>query len=111
MDRRDDLIVSGGENIYPAEVEAALESHPAVAEAGVVARTDSEYGARPVAFWVSVDPEGVTDDELRAHCRGALAGYKVPVSFDRLDALPRTASGKLLRARLRERAVSAMLRT
>ncbi len=99
LDRRDDLIISGGENVYPAEIEAVLRRHPAVADAGVTRIDDQRYGARPVAFWVPVDPTAEEPD-LRAHCRAALAAYKVPVWFERRSALPRNASGKLLRREL-----------
>ena len=97
-DRRDDLVVSGGENVYPAEVEAVLASHPAVEEAGVAGRADPTWGAVPVAGIV-VRP-GVPDPgdaALRAWCRERLARAKVPASFVRLAALPRTPSGKLRR--------------
>ncbi len=103
-DRRADLVVAGGENVLPAEVEAVLESHPAVAEAGVAGRPDPTWGAVPVAGLVlrpgAVEP---SDDELRAWCRERLASYKVPAAFLRLDELPRTASGKLRRGELRDR--------
>ena len=103
-DRRADLVVSGGENLHPAEVEAALEAHPAVAEAGVVGRPDPTWGAVPVAGIVLrpglADPG---DDALGEWCRARLAAYKVPVAFARLDALPRTAAGKLRRGELRDR--------
>ncbi len=101
-DRRDDLIVSGGENVRPAEVEAVLEDHPAVAEAGVVGRPDEAWGAAVVAVVVlrSGQPDP-GDDALRAHCRGRLAPWKVPAAIVRSAALPRTTSGKLLRAELR----------
>lgn len=102
LDRRTDLVVSGGENVAPAEVEAALLEHPAVADAGVVGRPDPTWGSVPIAAVVirpgSSDPG---DDGLRAHCRDRLAPYKVPAAFVRLDALPRTATGKLRRAELR----------
>ncbi|MFM2106564.1 MAG: hypothetical protein RL338_1596 [Chloroflexota bacterium] len=109
LDRRTDLVVSGGENVAPAEVEAALLEHPAVADAGVVGRPDPAWGSVPVAAVVlrpgAPDPG---DDGLRAHCRERLASYKVPASFVRLAALPRTATGKLRRAELRT-ALLAML--
>ena len=96
LDRRDDLIVSGGENIYPAEVEAMLLRHPAVAEVGVIGIPDERFGARPVAHWVPVEPDVETPD-FAAYCRAGLAGFKVPIAFYRCEALPRSASGKLLR--------------
>jgi O-succinylbenzoic acid--CoA ligase len=96
--RRTDLIVSGGENVYPAEIEAVLAEHPAVREVAVAGRDDTEMGSRPVA-WIVAD--GALDTEsLRAFCRARLAGYKVPASFERIAELPRNASGKLLRDRL-----------
>jgi O-succinylbenzoic acid--CoA ligase len=101
LDRRDDLIVSGGENVYPAEVEAALLAHPAVAEAGVYGIADAAWGAI-VAAAVALQPgTTVTADELSAFCRQRLAGYKVPRRIAFRAALPRNAAGKLLRRTLR----------
>ena len=99
LDRREDLIVSGGENIYPAEIEAVLAEHPAVAEAAVVGEPDEEFGARPVAYWAAVP--GAEETDLGAYCRGRLAGYKVPRRFARVQTLPRNSAGKLLRRELR----------
>nr|WP_298404059.1 o-succinylbenzoate--CoA ligase [uncultured Chloroflexus sp.] len=99
VDRRSDLIIAGGENIYPAEVEAALLAHPAIAEAGVVGLPDPEWGQQPVAAVVLRQP--VTSEELIAHCRARLAGYKVPRTIVVVDELPRTAAGKLRRHELR----------
>jgi O-succinylbenzoic acid--CoA ligase len=102
VDRRTDRIVRGGENVAPAEVEAVLAAHPAVVDAAVVPRTDAALGHVPVAAIVlrdgHVDPG---DAALAAHVRASLAGFKVPVAFVRLDALPRGASGKLRRAAVR----------
>jgi O-succinylbenzoic acid--CoA ligase len=99
-DRRDDLIVSGGENVYPAEVEAVLLEYPGVAEAGVYAVADDTWGHRPVALVVA-RPDAVLDlDRLRQHCITRLAAYKRPVHVYVVDALPRTAAGKLQRHRL-----------
>jgi acyl-CoA synthetase (AMP-forming)/AMP-acid ligase II len=103
LERRNDLIVSGGENVYPAEVEATLREHPAVVDAAVAAVADPEFGRRPAA-WLVFHPDAhevPTTDELRHFCRRRLAAYKVPVRFERLDALPRTASGKLRRGDLK----------
>jgi O-succinylbenzoic acid--CoA ligase len=102
FDRRTDRIVRGGENISPAEVEAVLLEHPAIAEAAVVARRDPTWGHVPVAAIVlrpGIGDPG--DDDLALHCRGRLATFKVPVAFVRLEALPRTAGGKVRRVELR----------
>ena len=98
LDRREDLIVSGGENVYPAEVEAVLLAHPLVEEAAVVGRADQRWGAVPIAF---VRARGeVSSEELLSFCRARLAGYKVPGAIRLVDALPRNAAGKLLRREL-----------
>jgi o-succinylbenzoate---CoA ligase len=96
--RKSETIVTGGENVAPTEVEAVLETHPAVAEAAVHGRPDPEWGEAVVATVVTrtdVDPEA-----LRAHCAARLAPYKVPKAIAFADALPRTRSGKLLRRAL-----------
>lgn len=97
--RRLDLILSGGENVYPAEVEAVLASHPAVAEAAVVGRTDATWGEVPVAA-VVLRP-GAPLEGLVEWARGRLAGFKVPAEVVALSALPRTASEKVDRVALR----------
>ena len=101
LDRRDDLIISGGENVYPAEVEAALLAHPAIEEAGVFGEADAEWGSR-VAAAVTLQPGcTATAEELMAFCRQRLASYKIPRRIEFRDALPRNAAGKLLRRELR----------
>ncbi|MDQ2807743.1 MAG: o-succinylbenzoate--CoA ligase, partial [Chloroflexota bacterium] len=101
VDRRDDLIISGGENVYPAEVEAVLGAHPAVREAGVVGAPDTRWGQVAHAAVVLRSGQAATADELRAWCRSQLAGYKVPAVILFMDELPRNAAGKLLRRALR----------
>ncbi len=103
LDRRTDLIVSGGENVYPAEIENALHEHAGVLEAGVVARPDARFGARPVAFVVPRPGAALDEAALRAHCAARLARFKLPDAFVLTGALPRNAAGKLLRRELRER--------
>jgi len=102
VDRRLDRIVRGGENIAPAEVESVLLAHPAVADAAVVGLPHQTWGHVPAAAIVlragTADPG---DEALAAHCRASLAGFKVPVAFHRLDALPRTSGGKLRREAVR----------
>jgi O-succinylbenzoic acid--CoA ligase len=101
LDRRSDLIISGGANVYPAEVEAALLEHPAVAEVGVAGVADREYGKRPVAWWrPHAGADAPSASALQAFCRERLAGYKMPVAFYRVEALPRNSAGKLLRHQL-----------
>jgi O-succinylbenzoic acid--CoA ligase len=102
-DRRDDLIISGGENVYPAEVEAVLTDHPAVAEAAVVGQPDARWGAVPVAFVVPEAEARPDPQDLQRHCRERLAAYKVPVRVELVKALPRNAFGKVQRHQLRER--------
>ena len=102
-DRRSDVIISGGVNIYPAQIEAVLLEHPAVADCCVVGVPDDEWGERVHAV-VHLTDGGATDaDELLAHCRARLAGYQVPRSVELADALPRTETGKLARRTIRER--------
>ena len=100
LDRRDDLIVSGGENVYPAEVEAVLQSHPDVAEAGVYGIEDERWGRAPVAVVVLHDGATADAEALTAFCRERLASYKTPQRIEFTRALPRNAAGKLLRNRL-----------
>jgi O-succinylbenzoic acid--CoA ligase len=105
VDRRDDLIVRGGENVYPAEVEAVLVGHPGVVEAAIVGLPDPTWGAVPMAAIVLVPGAKVSDAALERHCRERLAGYKVPVGFHRVVALPRNESGKIFRRELRDELV------
>jgi acyl-CoA synthetase (AMP-forming)/AMP-acid ligase II len=96
--RRADTIISGGENVSPSEVEAALEEHPAVLEAGVYGVADERWGEAVHA--VVVARSAVSEAELRAHCAARLAGFKVPKRIDFVQRLERTESGKLQRGRL-----------
>jgi fatty-acyl-CoA synthase len=96
--RLKDMVVSGGENIYPAEIEAVLHDHPAVADAAVVGAPDERWGEVCVAF-VVLSGEA-SEDELREHCRAHLARFKVPKSFHLVDELPRNSMGKILKSEL-----------
>jgi acyl-CoA synthetase (AMP-forming)/AMP-acid ligase II len=98
VDRLKYLIKSGGENIYPAEVERALLSHPAVRDAAVVRQRDAHWGEVPVAF-VALHGDGVDAAELLRWCRERLASYKLPkeIRFVDAEALPRSSTGKIQR--------------
>jgi fatty-acyl-CoA synthase len=98
--RKRDMIITGGVNVYPAEVEAAIEAHPAVAEVAVVGAPDREWGERVRAFVVRRPGHDVSDDDLRAHCRARLAGPKVPRDYVFVDSLPRNPTGKVLKREL-----------
>jgi acyl-CoA synthetase (AMP-forming)/AMP-acid ligase II len=98
--RDDEMIVSGGENVYPAEVEDCLVRHPDVVEAAAVGVTDEQFGQRLRAFVVVRDRDAVSDDDLRDHVKRHLARYKVPRDIRFLDELPRNATGKILKREL-----------
>ena len=112
-DRKIDMIISGGVNIYPAEIEGVLGGHPAVADVAVIGVPNEEFGEEVKAIVVKAgvvkaDVSSVgasSDDDLRAilgaHCRELLAGYKVPRSYDFVDELPRTGTGKIQKAKIR----------
>jgi fatty-acyl-CoA synthase len=100
-DRSKDIIISGGENISSIEVEDALYKHPAVQAAAVVAKPDDKWGETPCAFVELKPGASVTAEDIIAHCRANLAGYKVPrhVVF---TEVPKTSTGKIQKFRLRE---------
>ena len=100
LDRRSDLIISGGENVYPAEIESDLQSHPGVKEVGVCGQADAQWGQAPVAFVVPRAGCTLSAGELSAYLAQKLARYKQPRSIYITEQLPRTSSGKLLRREL-----------
>jgi fatty-acyl-CoA synthase len=99
--RDDEMIVSGGENVYPIEVEKTLAAHPEVTEAAVLGVDDEQYGQRLAAFVVLAAAASATPDSLKQHVRENLANYKVPREILVLDELPRSSTGKILRNELR----------
>jgi len=101
-DRVKDMIISGGENIYPAEVESALFGHPAVADVAVIGVPDDKWGEAVKAVVVRKPGVDVTTDELMAFARSRIAGYKVPRSIDFVETLPRNPTGKILKRELRK---------
>jgi fatty-acyl-CoA synthase len=105
-DRSKDIIISGGENISSLEVEDALYRHPAVLACAVVAKPDAKWGETPLAFVELKADAQVTAADLVAHCKGLLAGYKVPREI-RFEAIPKTSTGKIQKFQLRERARSS----
>ena len=98
--RADDMIVSGGENIYPAEIEDVLFEHPAIDEVAVIGVPDETWGERVKAAVVFEAGESLTDDEIAAYVSERLAGYKKPREIEVYESLPRNPSGKVLRAEL-----------
>ena len=105
-DRSKDIIISGGENISSLEVEDALYRHPAVLACAVVARPDPKWGETPLAYVETKPDATVSAEELVAHCKSLLAGYKVPREI-RFEPIPKTSTGKIQKFQLRERAKSA----
>jgi fatty-acyl-CoA synthase len=98
LGRLKDMVVSGGENVYPAEIEAVLHDHPAVTDAAVVGIPDERWGEVCAAFVVLSAP--ASEDELREHCRARLARFKVPKTFTVVDSLPRNSMGKIQKSEL-----------
>jgi acyl-CoA synthetase (AMP-forming)/AMP-acid ligase II len=101
--RDDEMIVSGGENVFPREVEDLLADHEGVVEVAVIGVEDEEYGQRLKAFVVVTAEADVSEDELKAHIKANLAGYKAPREIEFLDELPRNATGKILKRELHAR--------
>ncbi len=100
--RDDDMIVSGGENVFPAEVEDLLSGHDAVAEVAVFGVDDEKFGQRLKAVVVLRDGAKASEDDLKKHVKSNLAAYKVPRDVEFVDELPRTSTGKVLKRELRE---------
>jgi acyl-CoA synthetase (AMP-forming)/AMP-acid ligase II len=100
--REDDMIVSGGENVYPGEVEAVLGEHPDIEEIAVIGVEDEQFGERLVAFAVARHDSALTEESLKAYAKDKLARYKVPRELRLVDELPRNALGKVLKKKLRE---------
>lgn len=103
VDRLKDMIITGGVNVYPAEVERELLQHPRVAAAAVIGLPDGKWGERVTAVLVSKDHQAIGLDELQEFCRERLGGYKIPRQVEMVEALPINASGKVLKRELRER--------
>jgi acyl-CoA synthetase (AMP-forming)/AMP-acid ligase II len=103
VDRAKDMIISGGENVYSAEVELALLKHPAIVMAAVIGTPDPNWGEKVTALVVPKPGMEISEEELQQHCRAYLAGYKVPKTVLFETSLPLTPSGKVQKARLRER--------
>jgi long-chain acyl-CoA synthetase len=100
--RAKEMMIIGGENVYPREIESALETHPAVAESAVIGVRDDIRGELPVAFVILTEGATVSENELADHCRKSLANFKVPRKFHFADDLPRGATGKILKRALNE---------
>ena len=100
-DRSKDLIISGGTNIYPREVEEALLTHPGVAEVSVIGEPDEEWGENVLAFVVARTGSGVDQAALDAHCRALIAGFKRPKRYRFVESLPKNNYGKILKTDLR----------
>jgi acyl-CoA synthetase (AMP-forming)/AMP-acid ligase II len=103
VDRKKDMILTGGENVYSREVEEVLYQHPAVAEAAVIGLPDDMWGENVVAVVQRRVDVQASEDGISAHCKESLAGYKKPRRVFFVDELPRNASGKVLKRELRER--------
>ncbi|MBL1080194.1 AMP-binding protein [Nocardia sp. 2] len=101
-DRIKDMIVAGGVNIYPAEIEKALVTHPQVVDAAVIGVPDDDFGEKPMAFVIPVAGSVLTEAELLTHLEDRLAGYKRPRRFEFVDELPRNPTGKVLKQLLRQ---------
>jgi fatty-acyl-CoA synthase len=103
VDRKKDMIITGGENVYSVEVENVLYAHPAVLEAVVIGVPDPKWGEAVKAVVVLKDGFSAEEEEIIRHCKEQIASYKAPKSVDFVDALPRTGSGKLYKKGLKDR--------
>ena len=103
VDRVKDMVISGGENIYPAEVESVLQGHPAIADVAVVGLPDDRWGEAVTAIVVPSGDDAPTLDEVRDFAGPQLARYKLPTRLQVVDELPRNPAGKILKFELRNR--------
>ncbi len=103
VDRKKDMIISGGENVYSVEIESLLSTHPAVLEVAVIGVPDESWGEAVKAIVVLKDGAAASAEELIGFCRGKIAGYKIPKSVDfSKEQLPKTGPGKIAKRRLRD---------
>jgi len=106
--RLKDMIIRGGENIYPREVEEFLYTHPKIVDVQVVGVPDAKYGEEAAAFVILKEGEEVTGEELREYCKGKISHYKIPRYFEIVESYPMTASGKIQKFKLRELAIEKL---
>lgn len=102
LDRKKDMIITGGEIVFSSEVEAVLYQHPGVHECAVISVPDETYGESLLAAVVPVPGQTLSDQELIVHCRGKIGGYKIPRRYVFLEALPKSAMDKVLKTELRQ---------
>ncbi|MBX9639077.1 MAG: fatty acid--CoA ligase, partial [Mycobacteriaceae bacterium] len=100
--RLKEMLIIGGENVFPREIEEVLNAHPAVKDSGVVGKPDPMRGEQPIGFVELKDGQQIDATALISWCRGKLAGYKVPAEVRVVEALPRNATGKVMRRQLKE---------
>ena len=103
VDRKKDVIISGGENIASIEVERAILAHPSVLEAAVIGVPDEKWGEVPKAVIVLKPGESIPEEDLIRHCREHLSRFKIPKSFDFVESLPKSGTAKILKRELREK--------
>ena len=103
VDRQKDMYISGGENVYPAEIENVIYQLPQIAEAAIIGIPDDKWGETGLAFIVTKENEDISKDEIINHCLKNLAKFKIPKLVEFIDALPRNATGKVLKRTLREK--------
>ncbi|RLB00961.1 MAG: long-chain fatty acid--CoA ligase, partial [Deltaproteobacteria bacterium] len=101
VDRKKDMINRGGENIYPREVEIALESNPKVRDVAVIGTPDEALGERVKAFIIPTEPGALTEEEVKEYLKDKLAKYKIPEVIEFVEDLPRTMTGKIMKKELR----------
>jgi len=110
VDREKEVIISGGENIYPAEVDEVISQHPEVAEVAVIGIPDERWGERPIAVVIPKGVKTVSTEEIREFCNGKIAKFKIPDRVEITDSLPHTGPGKVARWQLKEKYVEGITR-
>jgi fatty-acyl-CoA synthase len=101
-----DMIIRGGENIYPREIEEFLYTHPAIADAQVIGVPDAKYGEELMAWVQLVSGEDLTEDDLKAFCKGRIAHFKVPRYVRFVSEFPMTVTGKIRKVEMREKSIA-----